>query len=266
MKKLVFSILFISYALICVSVDAAVTVKKAAPVATKQASVTDTTASLLPTVINLVSNVQALNAQTKALTAECIPTSQEITFVNNIVKEWAKTGAMNADEAEKKMGYGPCRSATGGYRGQVEQNALSDTQSVLCYDWFDDKNSVWYKFPQVGVGYYCSDGSLIQGCSEKNKKTVSNIYDVFNLVDFVEADYTPTEATMAGKMIAKIEKCSNAKLSAKKRELWGNFLVTTIGGVGQKTNTATIMDSVTNLTSGGGLSFIGSIATQFLDR
>ena len=90
---------------------------------------------------------------------------------------------------------------------------------------------------------YCTDGS-VGGCSEKNKQYVSNIYDVFNLIDFAEADYTQQEATMAAKLIAKIENCSYAKLSAKKKALWGDFLVDTIGGLGQKTNTSTIKEII----------------------
>lgn len=252
--------------LMAVPATAAVAIKKAAPVATQSTSMADNTGSLVGTVLGLVSGVQELNKQQRALTAECIPSSQEITFVNNTIKEWAKTGASTADEIKKTLRRDRCNIATGGYEAAVKVAAGTDGAKI-CYDyWAGEGNDgmVWENFPKVGKATYCTDGSL--SCSEKNKKTVSDIYEIFNLVDFSEADYTPSEATMAAKLIAKIEKCSYAKLSAKKKAMWGEFLVDTIGNVGQKTNTGAIMQSVGGLTGGGGLSSLGAIASQFMDK
>lgn len=250
---------------------AAITIKKAAPVATKQASVQDNAGSLIGSVLGFVSNVRALSAKQKDLEGDCVPTSTEINWVNDMVKEWAKTGAATETEVQRMLGMKPCASASGGYEASLRVSAGTDTSDAICYDWFgsdSDKNMVWYKFPKATKTYYCTDGQL-SGCSQKNRKEVSNIYDIFNLVDFSEADYTPAEATMAAKLIAKIEQCSYAKLNAKKKAMWGEFLTTTMGGVGQSTNTATIMDAVSNVNAnggglGGGLQSLGSIATQFM--
>lgn len=245
----------------------AVTIKKAAPVATQEtATSTSGAASLLPTVLSLVNNVQQLNQQQKALTDSCIPSSAEIEFVNNTMKEWAKTGANTAEDMQKALKRNRCRSANGGYAVSV-QAAVGTDANTICYDYFTgvgNKGMVWEDFPKVGKATYCPDGSL--SCAEKNKKTVSDIYDIFNLIDFSEADYTPAEAKMAGRLISKIEDCSYARLSAKKREVWGEFLTTTISNIGQPTNTGAIMQSVSGLTSGGGLSSLGSIATQFMNQ
>lgn len=246
----------------------AVTIKKAAPVATQSASVSSATASLVPSVLSLVSNVQQLTAKQKEMTTECMPSSTEITFVNNIVKEWAKTGAMSAEDVQKQLRRRPCEGGTG-YESDVDFNYNTGLDDI-CYDNFvgvGNDNMVWYRYPKVGMATYCDDGSST--C--KNKKTVSDIYEIFNLVDFSEADYTKSEATMAAKLISKIEECSNAKLSQKKRAMWGEFLTTTIGSVGQKTNTSTIMETVGNITKSGtnltgGLSSLGSVATQFLNK
>lgn len=248
---------------------AAVTVKKAAPVATQAASSSSTTASLVPTVLGLVSNVQQLTAKQKALTDDCVPSSAEITFVDNIVKEWAKTGAMTAGEVQRRLKRDPCPGGNG-YAYSVKENAATNMNNI-CYDAFvasGDVGQVWYAFPKVGKTEYCEDGS--DTC--KNKKTASDIYDIFNLVDFAEADYVKSDnPTMAAKLITKIENCSTAKLSQKKRAMWGEFLTTTMAGVGQKTNTGTIMDTVGNITKSGtnltgGLSSLGSVATQFLNK
>ena len=72
---------------------------------------------------------------------------------------------------------------------------------------------------------------------------------------------------MASTLISKIENCSYAKISAKQRALWGDFLVSTMGNLGQKTNTGTILQTVSGVANSGGsgaLQSLGSIATQFL--
>ncbi len=271
MKK--FLLLFIGGFVAVHSTAGAVTIKKAAPVATKQVSAQDAGASLLPTALNLVSGIMQLNQGQKALTAECIPTTQEITFVNNIVKEWAKTGAATAVEIENGKMNGMKRCGSGDtYESTVRISADLDDDALICYDHYsDDKSAIWYGFPKAASAYYCTDGS-ISGCGEKSRQYVSNIYDVFNMVDFSEADYTTQEAKMAGNLIAKIEKCSHAKLSARKKAMWGEFLVGTVGSLGQKTNTANIMETVSSMSGslgGGGLQSLGSLgslATQFLAK
>lgn len=268
--KLKFVFLFgalMSGALVGVA-GAAVAVKKAAPVATKEASKTDASASLMGSVLGLVSSVQALSAQQKALTEDCIPTSAEISFVDKTVKEWAMTGAASAEEVQYKLHGNPCDGVTGDYALKAQQADATESTDI-CYDVFSgtgNDNMVWAGFPKVGKATFCPGGELT--C--KNKKTVSNMYDIFNLVDFDKEDYTIQEATMAGKLIDKIERCSNSKLSAKKRALWGEFLTNTLSNVGQKTNTGNILQQVTSISNSGGglgaLSGLGGLATQYLDK
>lgn len=248
--------------------SSAITIKKAAPVATQEASSSATTTSLVSTVLGLVGSVQQMNAKQKELTAECLPTSQEINFVNETMKEWAKTGTMSAKEVEARLGRKRCNTANG-YETAVIIAAGTDSEDI-CYNWFTGNAAdgvIWAGYPQVGKATYCSDGS--RTCSDKNKKTVSDIYDIFNLIDFSEADYTASEATMAAKILSKVENCSYAKLSSKKRAMWGDLLNTTISNIGQPTNTGTIMEQVGRIAGSGasglgGLSSLGSIATQFM--
>lgn len=249
----------------------AVTINKAAPVAAQESSSSTTVSSLVPTVLNLISNVQQLSAKQKELTNECIPSSQEINFVDNTVKEWAKTGAMTADEVQRRLGRQRCRVANGGYASAVEVAAGTDMDELICYDYFaGDGNAgmVWENFPKVGKATYCSDGSPAGMCSDKNKVTVSDIYDIFNLIDFTEVDYSASELTMAAKLMSKIEQCSYSRLSAKKREMWGEFLTTTVNSLGEPTNTGSIMQSVSTITGGSGLGSsigsIGALATSLL--
>ena len=255
MKKLLLS--FIITVFVAQSAAVALTVVKAPTVTAQKTSPQTAGASLIPTVTNLISGVQALSQKQKALTGECVPTSSEISWVNNMIKEWAKTGAMTAEEAEKAMPMERCTDGpTGGYEESARLAADTDDIDFLCFDYFggsSDKGTVWENFPMASKGYYCTDGSVGR-CSEKNKKEVSNIYDVFNLIEFTEKDYTEEEYSMASKLMAKIENCSNAKISAKKRALWGEFLNSTIGSLGQKTNSANIMDVVQSVAGsvGGG--------------
>ncbi len=251
------------------SAHGAVAVKKAAPVTSQSASASSGAASLANTVLGLVSNVQQINEQTRALTEECIPTTQEINFVNNVIKEWAKTGAMSADDVAMRLGRRRCALAIGGYENEVRTYA-GDADRPYCYDYFagdGNKGMVWENFPHASRATYCTDGSPLTSCKTKNQKTVSDIYEIFNLVDFGTEDYTTAETAMAGKLISKIESCSTAKLNAKKREIWGNFLVETAGSLGKQTSTGDIMQSVQGIVGGGGgFSSLGTFATQVLGK
>jgi hypothetical protein len=269
-----FLLLFIGGLVAVHGTAGALTINKAPVVAKQEISAQNVGGNLLPTVVGLVSGIQALNQKQKDLTAECIPSSQEVSFVNNMIKEWAKTGAATASELESRLNMKRCEDYNGGYENAVRMSAEIDATEDLCYDSFGDtadKAAVWYQFPKAVSTYYCTDGS-ISGCNDKYRKYVSNIYDVFNLIDFSKDDYTADEAKMATTLMSKIESCSYAKISAKKKALWGDFLTTTVGGLGQKTNTASVMDIVSGMSGslgGGGLqslSGIGNIATQLLNK
>lgn len=267
-----FLLIFSVLSLVVPHAASAVTIKKAAPVATKKVEAKDAGASLVPTVIGLVSGVMQMNQQQKALTEECLPSTQEIQWVNTIVKEWAKTGAASAEDIETKLGRKACKGNES-YDSTSRMAAGTDDTESICFDAYTgtaNEGMVWAGFPEAKLITYCNDGS--ESCSDKEKVKVSNVYDIFNMVDFTQSDYTASELTMASKLMAKIENCSSAKLDARKKALWGEFLTTTIGSMGQKTNTASIMDvvgSVANVNKsnmGGALQSLGGVATQFLAK
>jgi len=266
MKKilLIFSGIF---AFGIVSPVMAVTITKAAPVVQKQTSATSGATSLMPTVLGLVSQVQALNQKNKELSAECIPSRAEIDFVNNLVKEWAKTGSMSADAAVNNLKMPRCENgADGGYARAIELYGPDETD-VICTDYFNDSNAVWYNYPKAAMAQYCVDGA--ETCTGSKRKTVSNIYNVFALIDFSTDDLTTAEGTKYAKLTDKIEKCSDAKISAARRLMWGEFLTNTLSTVGAPTNTGSIMDAVKSVSSGGlggGMNSISGIATQFLNQ
>lgn len=251
---------------------AAVSIKKAAPVATQQTSKMDSATGLAGTALALVGGVMDLNKKVNEMSVECQPKSDEITFVNNMIKEWAKTGAANSKDVQNSLKRKPCSvsSGVGGYQEAVEDAVLLG-KTEICYDSFKsagDKGMVWYEFPRVGTAKYCDDGTKSCG---KNQKTVSDIYEIFNLIDFTEADYTKKEAETAAKIIAKTEKCSTARLSQAKKAMWGEFLTQSIGNMGQKTSTASIMDTVNSVVGSGGgamgsLSSIGSFITNTMNK
>lgn len=253
------------------NVATAYTYTTAPKVSSKKTSAIDTGASLVPNVIALIGGIKQISQQQKVLTDNCIPTAQEIDFVNKMVKEWAKTGSITATDAQKALGTKPCSQPTGGYQASVRISADTDEEAVICHDWFggsSDKDMVWEGFPMASKTYYCTDGSL-SGCAEKYRKEVSNMYDIFNLIDFSsDQDYTAQElqSQMASKIITKTEQCSYSKLNAKKKALWQDFLINSVGTLGQKTNTSAIMQAVGNATSGGGniIQNLGSTVTNFI--
>lgn len=259
------------------SAQAAVSIKKAAPVATKSSAGTDGTASLVPTVLGLVTGIMEMNSKQNALSAECIPSTAEINFVNNAMKEWAKTGQTTASAVRTILRREPCAYADGGYATDVKSMAAEGL--VACYNHYagpGNEGMVWgsdpssnrdYGFPKAGKGTYCKSGAYT--CTGNDLVTMSDAYDLFAMIDFGPADYTPAEASMAARLLNKVDDCSSTKISAKKRELWGAFLVNTAGGLGQKTNTGSIMETVGSISQSGGmgaLGSLGSIATQFMNK
>lgn len=259
MKKLLPIFMAFACAVTCVS-QAAVNIKKAAPVATKKADKMESATSLLPTVIGLVGNVKALQAQQQALSADCAPTSDEISTVNELVKEWAKIGDTTKDSAVSGLGT-LCNDA---YQSNLEYG------DDACYETFHssaDNDTVWYGFPKVSSGKKCKDDA------GKKCETVSNIYDIFEKIPFGDADYTKTEVKKVGALKEKAQRCAPAKIKAAKTELYGGFLTQTLSSVGASTGaagTSSVMDAVSSMGGGGDiksmLPSLGSMATQMFDK
>lgn len=252
------------------SAVSAVSIKKAAPVATKQASKIDASASLLPSVLNLVGSVTQLTQQQRQLSEECVPTSLEVNWVNDMVKEWAKTGAAHSDNVFEKLDSGAeACGESDSYSASVKDYGDDATDGDICYDTFKDEGMVWDGFPKAAKASYCKDDPS-GTCSSKNKVHVSNIYDIFDIVDFDDVDYTRDEATMSAKLKEKMEKCAPARIKAKKAELGMKFVSDTVGSLGKGTNTSSIMQAVTNVAgstgngAGGMLQSLGGVATMLM--
>lgn len=251
-----------------------VLVPKKADSVTKQESSATTTnvgASLLPTAATLVANVIAMNQQQKALVAECEPTSREIEFVNKMIKEWAYTGVANPLVGAR--GLRACADNES-YETTVRQagTGLSIDTAAICYDTFSKEEAhgaVWAEFPKATVVEYCSDGNTLSMCSRNNRKKMTNMWALFDMINFDNKDYTKAEASQAQALLQKAANCSGNKLAARRLETFGGFVTNTISNMGQKTNTGSIMESVGSIvgsTGIGGISSLAGVATQFLDR
>lgn len=218
-------------------------------------------ASLVPTALGLVSNVMALNQQQNALSAECAPSSSEVNFVNNMMKEWAKVGQMTADGAMRILGVEACRDPNG---YSANEQVRAGTKGVpACVNFFgnsSDAGAIWQGYPKVGTADICKSPPCNRPAE---RQTVTDMYEIFDLIAFGPTDFLPAEATMAARILEKAERCAPAKISAKKRELWGEFLVGTASNLGQRQNTENIMNSVGQMVQGGGMSSLAGIAMQF---
>lgn len=248
-------------------------VKKAAPVATQKADKMDSVASLLPSVINLVGSVKALRSSQEQLSADCVPTSSEIQFVNDLVKEWAKTGEVSAEDAVKGIGDKPCNNKNNprennydNYKGYLEQADPGKT----CYETFSsnsDKEMIWLGFPRASYARVCNE------LDTKDCKDETNIYEVFAKINFSDEDYTQAEAEKIAQFKAKEQRCAKGRINAAKRELYGNFVTQTLGSLGQNTGvsgTDAILQTVSAMGGSGNvqsmLPSLGTMATQMFDK
>ena len=251
--------------------------KKADSVVKRDASTStsDMGVSLLPTAATLVANVVALNQQQKALVAECEPTSRDLEFVNKMVKEWAYAGATNPLKSGAR-GFRACDYDVSGetYESTVRHagTGLTIDSALVCYDTFsksDARGAVWEGFPKAAVVEYCTDGTALSMCSRNNRKKMTNMWTIFDMINFDSKDYTKTEASQAQALLQKAANCSGNKLAAKRLESFGGFITNTIGNMGQKTNTGSVMDavsSIVNTTGIGGIGNLAGVASQFLDK
>lgn len=269
MKKSFAFFMAVFVGLACFSAMAAdFKVKKASSVNKQEKSGLEsvTSGSLVPGVIGLVSNVSALNKQQQELAAECVPTAAEVSWVNNMVKEYAKIGEVNAADMRAKIGSRECENDSV-YTSEVQTNRPAN-QDVCVPVFTDEQKVIWYKYPRANYAKYCA-GDVTYTCAESKKKTESNIYEVFGNISFSQEDYTADEVTMYAKMMEKIEKCAPGKVSQRQKEAYAGFLKNTIAGAGTSTNTGGIMEAVSGLTQGNGLSGVQSLAPsvmQFLDK
>jgi hypothetical protein len=209
--------------------------------------------SLIPTALGLVGNVMALNKQQAALAAECEPTDTEITFVKTLVQEWAKAGGTIT-----LSGRRACKMTDG---KDYAFDVLYSSEGVSpCYNVFNLTTDNWqiYKdYPYPGKGHSKKDESLED--SDKNSIPRSDIYEIFPKIGFEDADYLPSEVSQVARLKEKAIKCAPDKLSAKQRELWGNMLTQTVGGLGQKQNAGTTMQQVGSVLQSGGNSPLGTL-------
>lgn len=248
--------------------------KKADAVAKRDAATTtsDATASLLPTVAGLVGTAVTLSQQQKALVAECEPSSQDVEFVNKMVKEWANAGAAN-----------PMRSKTMpqcGVDGNPKSYQISVTYALegsaidnnrVCWDVYTDaeaRGAVWAGFPKAAIADYCKDGTTT--CNKNNKEKYTNLWDIWGMITFNDSDYTKSEASKAEALNEKAKKCSPTKLAQRRMEQFGGFVQNTIGNMGQTTNTGSVMETVSGIVGqtgiGGTLGGLAPVVGQFLDK
>ena len=228
-------------------------VKKAAPVEVQSSGGLgggiQSAASLLPSVIGLVQDVQSLKKDQQQLSAGCAPSATDINTVNDLVKEWAKVGDTTRDSAISGLGANVLSSGAKTYKDCMEAQDKDG-----CYETFPDSGYVWDGFPKA------SSAKL------DNKKDVSNVYLVLNKIQFGPEDYTKSELSKIKNLMEKADRCAPATINKKKKELWGNFLVGTIGKVGSATNTAGVSDVMgmaQTLGASGGAGGVSSVLSTF---
>ncbi|MCL2748983.1 MAG: hypothetical protein FWE50_02810 [Alphaproteobacteria bacterium] len=203
--------------------------------------------SLIPTALGLVGNVMALSQQQAALSAECEPTDAEITFVKNLMQEWARAGG-----AAPNLSPRPECSKNQSYASSIRNLAEGMYPCWNSFNGTQDSFQIYYRYPFPGKGYKLKDPSAPD--NDKNRMAMSDMYEIFAKIGFEEADYMPNEVSQAARIKEKSLNCAPAILSAKQKELWGNMLMTTVGGLGQKQNAGATMGQVAGIMSqpGGG--------------
>lgn len=248
--------------------------KKADAVAKRDTTTTtsNSAASLASTAVNLVGTAVALSRQQKALVAECEPDAKDVAFVNEMVKEWANAGAANPMKSKSRAQCG-VDSNSPNYQSSVlgAIDGSSVDSARVCWDVFTEaeaRGAVWAGFPKAAVADVCGDGT--GACAKNSRKKYTNLWDIWAMIPFEDKDFTKSESSRATALNEKAKKCSPAKLAEKRMEQLGGFVLDSVGNIGQKTNTGSIMETVQsvvgNTSLGGTLGGVAPILGQFLDK
>jgi len=252
MRKIIFALLFVYAALPAHSSAPAIKKADAVAVQKKEVGGVMESNSLVPTALGLVSGVMQLNQQMKTLTGECIPTRAELDFVSNMMKEQAKAG--KDFSSFWKGNRTRCDSGGNSFKNSAEMAANTKGISPCVAVWNNstaDKGMIWQDVPKASEAKICKKNGGVN-CTAKDEESVSDIYEIFGLIEFGPSDYLPGEAALAAKLIEKNDRCSDAKLNAKKREMWGGFIMQTAGGLGQKQDLGGVMGTVSGIMQQGG--------------
>lgn len=232
----------------------AIEIKKAAP-ATEQKQASSglmSGNSLVPTALGLVGNVMALSQQQAALSKECEPTDTEVAFVKNLMQEWARAGG----DAPKFADRVPCESGNN-YFNSVRYSSDGIRPCFNVFGDSQDAGQIYSNYPYPGKGYKLKDPAGEN--TEKNRAIMSDMYEMFSSIGFEDSDYLPGEVAQIARLKEKAVNCAPERLSAKQREMWGNMLVKTVGGLGQNQNTGTTMGQVGAIMQSSGASPLGTL-------
>ncbi|MDR0803594.1 MAG: hypothetical protein LBO08_00685 [Rickettsiales bacterium] len=260
LKKYLF--LFLYSFFLCASAQAAVTIKKAEAVQEQKSSGGSAT-DFLGTAINLGTGIIAMNKDMKAVSAECYPTAPDITFIENTMKEYAKTGAQDKSGIYGRLSPRTQCVTSNGYGAYVAEYGKT-AGARPCFNFFSgsgDKDMVWDGYPRVGTGVICPKGGT--DCEARDQEKITDAYEIFNLIEFGPGDYKTGELTQATKLLEKVEVCSDAKISEKKRQMWMGMLNTTISNIGAKQSSGDVMQTVQSVVGGGGgVNSLGGVASM----
>jgi hypothetical protein len=233
-------------------------IKKAGAVVEQQQEKMDAAVgtNLVGMAIGLWSGIQALKKEEQALNAACAPTGAEESYVNKMVKEFAKIGTTTAESMAALV------DAPESYEGscRYESYIMTGGNGNRCFDTFNDPVSdggrIWGKYPKASSVRNICPPTKKGTCGNNDKKTYSNAYEIYARMGWEEEDLLPDEVSMHAKIMQKAQECDPSVLKKKSKEAVGNMITGTLGTIGQKQNTAGTMEQVSglmqNMNAGGG--------------
>jgi len=265
MRKIhIYALCLAAFAL-CAPAHAAPQIRRADAVASAPSAQTgqSQTASLVPTALGLVAGIMSLNQEMRTLDERCRPSSSEIRWLNDLMKEWAKAGAPKPKPEENMGRMRPC---DGTFANDVGLSGPSRANRDVCFEVFSGQGNddmIWAGFPRAADTVCRCKGAHTTGCSGcrvQDQEWFSNAYEIFALIDWSDNDFIAREASILPTWRRKVDECSPVRLAQHRRELWGGFAMQTAASLGQQQDMATTMQNVNVLMQAGQGSAFGTIA------
>jgi len=208
----------------------------------------------LATAMGLIGTVTALRTKTTELRRECEPSLSDITFINQMVQEYAKLGRSSAKELIENIHNVQYACPEG---QKFKQNVKSGMPEE-CVDIFrgtGNNGKIWFEYPMADKSdRMCPSNN--QQCNEDRDGIVhSNAYRIYMALGWEEADLLPNEIANHTRLIGRASTCDPSAVKRRIAETTMSGIMGIVNQTGQSNTTGTangVMEMVQGMGSSGG--------------
>ena len=163
---------------------------------------------LAATALGVVGTVTQLRTQTTALRRECEPTAGDVSFVNQMVQEYARIGRGTAEELIGSLQVHRCL-----HGHSFESSVAQGTQADECVDVFTNTGNtgrIWYNYPRAANSRRVCPANN-QNCNmDRDGVVFSNVYRIYMALGWQVDELLPNEIANHNRLVDRSQTCDPA--------------------------------------------------------